>query len=98
MEKENSELKELINNTETNDDNKSVSKNIFSNILNQCILLAGSALLTILIDYLLPLLGYRLVNESGAAFLFTLCIYFVGNILLGVFLEKRKSKKTIEKK
>lgn len=113
MNKENSEIKELINSEETNTEatkaeNKKVKdtevkdnsglKRGVSNILDQSILLAASALLTILIDYILPLAGYRLVTESGAAFLFTLCIYFIGNCIYGIIVDKTKSKKTIAKK
>lgn len=95
----NVELSKLINDEDNNDDNKSSwAKVILSNILDQLLVLAGSAVLLLLCDLILRLFGYMFVKETGALVVAGGIIYFIINCIYAPVMEKSKLKNTIAKK
>ena len=92
----NNEVQELVNNEKVN--KTSSVKIIFANILDQLLVLAGSAVLLLLIDVILKSFGYMFVKESGAIVLAGAIVYFVINCIYTPIMETSKIKNTIGKK
>ena len=92
----NNEVQELVNNDKVN--KSSSVKNIFANILDQLLVLAGSAVLLLLIDVILKSFGYMFVKESGAIVFAGAIVYFVMNCIYTPVMETSKIKNTIGKK
>jgi len=92
----NNEVQELVNDEKMND--TSSVKVIFANILDQVLVLAGSAVLLLLIDVILKSFGYMFVKESGAIVLAGGIIYFIINCIYTPVMETSKIKNTIGKK
>ena len=89
---------EIAYSEEKNADENSFAKVILANILDQSLVLAGSAILLLLSDVILKLFGYMFVRETGAIVLAGGIIYFVLNCIYTPAMEKSKSKNTIGKK
>lgn len=93
----NTEIHNLVNeNTKKNE--KSCSKGILANIIDQALLIASSAVLVILCDQILKLFGYMFVKGTGAIILAAGIIYFILNCLYAPIMEKSKAKATIASK
>lgn len=89
---------EIVHSNEENTGENSFSKVILANILDQSLVLAGSAILLLLSDVVLRLFGYMFVRETGAIVLAGGIIYFVLNCIYTPVMEKSKAKNTIGKK
>ena len=94
---ENNETKDLIEENEEKTET-SFSKEIFANILDQLVILAGSSLILLIADLILGLFGYQFTRESGVLLGVILFIYFVINCLYTEIMEKTKLKNTIAKR
>lgn len=94
---ENNETKDLIEENEEKTET-SFSKEIFANILDQLVILAGSSLILLIADLILRIFGYQFVRESGVLVGVILFIYFVINCLYTEIMEKTKLKNTIAKR
>lgn len=93
----NTEIHNLVNeNTEKK--GKSCMKGILANILDQALLIASSAILVILCDQILKLIGYMFVQGTGAIILAAGIIYFILNCLYAPIMENSKAKATIANK
>ena len=97
MEHVNTEIHSLVNGEEEKKE-KSCGKGILANILDQSLLIASSAVLVILCDQILKLLGYRFVQGTGAIIFAAGIIYFILNCLYAPVMEKSKAKATIANK
>lgn len=76
-----------------------VSKLIAANVLDQLIMIAGSAVLLFLIDLIMrKAFGYMFVRENGALVLAGGIIYFIENCIYTPIMEKTKLENTIAKK
>ncbi|EKQ55131.1 MULTISPECIES: RDD family protein [unclassified Clostridium] len=80
------------------DDKESSGRIIFANILDQVLIVAGSALLLLICDLVLKLFGYMFVRDNGALILAGSIIYFIINCIYVPILEKSKLKGTIAKR
>lgn len=94
---ENNETKDLIEENEEKTET-SFSKEIFANILDQLVILAGSSLILLIADLILRIFGYQFARESGVLVGVILFIYFVINCLYTEIMEKTKLKNTIAKR
>ena len=100
---ENNETKYLIEENEEETilkekSHASFSKEIFANLLDQLVILAGSSLILLIADLILGLFGYQFTRESGVLLGVILFIYFVINCLYTEIMEKTKLKNTIAKR
>ena len=100
---ENNETKYLIEENEEETilkekSHASFSKEIFANLLDQLVILAGSSLILLIADLILGLFGYQFTRESGVLLVVILFIYFVINCLYTEIMEKTKLKNTIAKR
>lgn len=93
----NTELHNLVN-EETKKTEKSCIKGILTNVLDQTLLTATSAVLVILFEQILKLFGYRFVQGTGAIILAAGIIYFILNCIYAPIMEKSKIKRTIANK
>jgi hypothetical protein len=93
----NTEIHNLVNGEEEKKE-KSCSKGILANILDQTLLIASSAVLVILCDQILKLFGYRFVQGTGAIIFGAGIIYFILNCLYAPIMENSKAKATIANK
>lgn len=99
---ESGELHELINGKEKEEKKAKKKektstpffKNILANILDQAIVLAFSAVVMLLFDFIIRLIGYMVVMPVPVL----LTIYFIVNCIYGPIMEKTKLRKTIAKK
>lgn len=91
----NSEIQGLMNDENKNEN--SCTKVILANILDQVLLVAASAILVLLCDVVLGLLGYMFVKETGAIVIAAGIIYFILNCIYAPIIEKSKAKSTIGK-
>ena len=91
----NSEIQGLMNDENKNEN--SCTKVILANILDQALLVAASAILVLLCDVVLGLLGYMFVKETGAIVIAAGIIYFILNCIYAPIMEKSKAKNTIGK-
>ena len=94
---ENNETKDLIEENEEKTET-SFSKEIFANLLDQLVILAGSSLILLIADLILRIFGYQFARESGVLVGVILFIYFVINCLYTEIMEKTKLKNTIAKR
>lgn len=94
----NVELSKLINDDDSDVNESSCTKVILANILDQLLVLAGSAVLLLLCDLILRVFGYMFVKETGALVLAGGIIYFIINCIYAPVMEKSKLKNTIAKK
>lgn len=97
IENVNTEIHNLVNGEEEKKE-KSCSKGILANILDQTLLIASSAVLVILCDQILKLFGYMFVQGTGAIILAAGIIYFILNCLYAPIMENSKAKATIANK
>ncbi|CAI3237295.1 Conserved hypothetical protein [Clostridium neonatale] len=72
----------------------SLLKKIFSNVLDQSLMIALSSILLIIFDYLIKFAGYMVVMPLGVL----LIIYFIINSLYSPILKNSKFKKTLGEK
>jgi len=93
----NAEIHNLVN-EKTKKNEKSCSKGILANILDQALLIVSSAVLVMLCDQILKLFGYMFVQGTGAIILAAGIIYFILNCLYAPIMEKSKAKATIANK
>jgi len=96
----NLEIEGLINGENNDEDiNKNSSiKVILANVLDQVLIVASSAVLLLLCDFVLKLFGYMFTREAGALMLAGGIIYFILNCIYAPIMEKTKMKNTIAKK
>ena len=96
----NFEIEGLINGENNDDDinNKSSIKVILANVLDQVLIVASSAVLLLLCDFVLKLFGYMFIREAGALMLAVGIIYFILNCIYEPIMEKTKMKNTIAQK
>ncbi|ALB48128.1 MULTISPECIES: RDD family protein [Clostridium] len=93
----NKEVESLITSDEESD-KQSSSKIILANVLDQLLMIAGSALLVLLCDIILKLCGYMFVRDNGSIILAGGIIYFIINCIYGPIMEKSKLENTFGKK
>lgn len=93
----NVEIENLVSD-ENNNTKDSVSKVILSNILDQSLVIAGSAIVLLLSDLILHIFGYRFIRETGALVLAGGIIYFILNCIYAPMIENSKLKNTIGKR
>lgn len=92
----NIEIQKLI----SDEDNvkESFAKVILSNILDQSLVIAGSAIMLLLSDLVLRGFGYMFVRETGALVLAGGIIYFILNCIYAPIIENSKLKNTVGKR
>lgn len=100
IENTNVEIEGLINGDNNDEDiNKNSSiQVILANVLDQLLIVASSAVLLLLCDFILKLFGYMFVRETGALVIAGGIIYFILNCIYAPIIEKTKIKNTIAKK
>ncbi|WP_196051150.1 RDD family protein [Clostridium butyricum] len=98
----NNELQDLIEDHEevdSKENNKpSFGKEIFANLLDQFVILAGSAVILLIADVVMRMFGYQFVRETGILVAVVMCVYFVINCFYVQLMERTKLKNTIAKK
>lgn len=99
----NNELQDLIENHEEEVDSKennkpSFGKEIFANLLDQFVILAGSSVILLIADVVMRMFGYQFVRETGILVAVVMCVYFVINCFYVQLMERTKLKNTIAKK
>ena len=98
----NSELQDLIEGQEENsletDSKSSLAKGIFSNLLDQLIVLAGSSLILLITDLIMHAFGYQFIRETGVLVSAVMVVYFIINCLYTQLMERTKLKNTIAKR
>jgi lipopolysaccharide/colanic/teichoic acid biosynthesis glycosyltransferase len=72
----------------------SLLKKLFSNILDQSLIIALSSILLIIFDFLIKFVGYMVVMPLGVL----LIIYFIVNSLYSPILKNTRIKKTLGEK
>lgn len=82
----------VCDNTEVKE--TSLLKKIFSNVLDQSLIIALSSILLIIFDFLIKFIGYMVVMPLGVL----LIIYFIVNSLYSPILKNSKLKKTLGEK
>ena len=102
-EKTNNELQDLIEDHEEEVDSKennkpSFGKEIFANLLDQFVILAGSSVILLIADVVMRMFGYQFVRETGILVAVVMCVYFVINCFYVQLMERTKLKNTIAKK
>ncbi|AWK49920.1 RDD family protein [Clostridium beijerinckii] len=100
IENTNVEIEGLINGDNNDEDiNKNSSiQVILANVLDQLLIVASSAVLLLLCDFILKLFGYMFIRETGALVIAGGIIYFILNCIYAPIIEKTKIKNTIAKK
>ncbi|MGG7216285.1 RDD family protein [Clostridium butyricum] len=98
----NNELQDLIEDHEevdSKENNKpSFGKEIFANLLDQFVILAGSSVILLIADVVMRMFGYQFVRETGILVAVVMCVYFVINCFYVQLMERTKLKNTIAKK
>lgn len=98
----NNELQDLIEDHEevdSKENNKpSFGKEIFANLLDQFVILAGSSVILLIADVVMRMFGYQFVRETGILVAVIMCVYFVINCFYVQLMERTKLKNTIAKK
>ncbi|MDU4750097.1 MAG: RDD family protein [Clostridium butyricum] len=99
----NNELQDLIEDHEEAVDSKennkpSFGKEIFANLLDQFVILAGSSVILLIADVVMRMFGYQFVRETGILVAVVMCVYFVINCFYVQLMERTKLKNTIAKK
>lgn len=99
----NNELQDLIEDHEEEVDSKesnkpSFGKEIFANLLDQFVILAGSSVILLIADVVMRMFGYQFVRETGILVAVVMCVYFVINCFYEQLMERTKLKNTIAKK
>ncbi|MGG7147083.1 RDD family protein [Clostridium butyricum] len=99
----NNELQDLIEDHEEEVDSKesnkpSFGKEIFANLLDQFVILAGSSVILLIADVVMRMFGYQFVRETGILVAVVMCVYFVINCFYVQLMERTKLKNTIAKK
>jgi len=96
----NTEIEGLINGENNDEDIKKNSsiQVILANVLDQLLIVASSAVLLLLCDFVLKLFGYMFIREIGALVMAGGIIYFILNCIYAPIMEKTKMKNTIAKK
>ncbi|WP_428817589.1 RDD family protein [Clostridium butyricum] len=99
----NNELQDLIEDHEEEVDSKennkpSFGKEIFANLLDQFVILAGSSIILLIADVVMRMFGYQFVRETGILVAVVMCVYFVINCFYVQLMERTKLKNTIAKK
>lgn len=99
----NNELQDLIEDHEEEVDSKennkpSFGKEIFANLLDQFVILAGSSVILLIADVVMRMFGYQFVRETGILVAVVMCVYFVINCFYIQLMERTKLKNTIAKK
>ena len=96
----NTEIEGLINGENNDEDIKKNSsiQVILANVLDQLLIIASSAVLLLLCDFVLKLFGYMFIRETGALVIAGGIIYFILNCIYAPIMEKSKAKNTIAKK
>ena len=98
----NNELQDLIEDHEevdSKENNKpSFGKEIFANLLDQFVFLAGSSVILLIADVVMRMFGYQFVRETGILVAVVMCVYFVINCFYVQLMERTKLKNTIAKK
>ena len=98
----NNELQDLIEDHEevdSKENNKpSFGKEIFANLLDQFVILAGSSVILLIADVVMRMFGYQFVRETGILVAVVMCVYFVINCFYVQLIERTKLKNTIAKK
>lgn len=99
----NNELQDLIEDHEEAVDSKennkpSFGKEIFANLLDQFVILAGSSVILLIADVVMRMFGYQFVRETGILLAVVMCVYFVINCFYVQLMERTKLKNTIAKK
>jgi len=100
VENTNIEIEGLINGDNNDEDiNKNSSiQVILANVLDQLLIIASSAVLLLLCDFVLKLFGYMFIRETGALVIAGGIIYFILNCIYTPIMENTKMKNTIAKK
>ncbi|MDU7440127.1 MAG: RDD family protein, partial [Clostridium sp.] len=95
----NNELQDLIEDHEevdSKENNKpSFGKEIFANLLDQFVILAGSSVILLIADVVMRMFGYQFVRETGILVAVVMCVYFVINCFYVQLMERTKLKNTI---
>ena len=99
----NNELQDLIEDHEEEVDSKennkpSFGKEIFANLLDQFVILAGSSVILLIADVVMRMFGYQFVRETGILVAVVMFVYFVINCFYVQLMERTKLKNTIAKK
>jgi hypothetical protein len=96
----NIEIQGLVSDEENNENVKqnSFMKVILANILDQLLIVASSAVLLLLCDFVLKIFGYMFIRETGALVMAGGIIYFILNCIYEPIMKKTKIKNTIAKK
>ena len=99
----NNELQDLIEDHEEEVDSKesnkpSFGKEIFANLLDQFVIIAGSSVILLIADVVMRMFGYQFVRETGILVAVVMCVYFVINCFYVQLMERTKLKDTIAKK
>lgn len=99
----NNELQDLIEDHEEEVDSKesnkpSFGKEIFANLLDQFVIIAGSSVILLIADVVMRMFGYQFVRETGILVAVVMCVYFVINCFYVQLMERTKLKNTIAKK
>jgi len=100
VENTNIEIEGLINGDNNDEDiNKNSSiQVILANVLDQLLIIASSAVLLLLCDFVLKLFGYMFIRETGALVIAGGIIYFILNCIYTPIMENTKMRNTIAKK
>ena len=90
----NNELQDLIEDHEevdSKENNKpSFGKEIFANLLDQFVILAGSSVILLIADVVMRMFGYQFVRETGILVAVVMCVYFVINCFYVQLIERTK--------
>lgn len=98
----NNELQDLIEDHEevdSKENNKpSFGKEIFANLLDQFVILAGSSVILLIADVVMRMFGYQFVRETGILVAVVMCVYFVINCFYVQLMERTKLKILLQRR
>lgn len=99
----NNELQDLIEGHEEKIDSENMSRpsfgrEVFANLLDQLLILAGSSILLLIADLVMHMFGYQFIRETGVLVTVVMSVYFVINCFYTQLMERTKLKNTIAKR
>ena len=99
----NNELQDLIEGHEEKIDSENMSRpsfgrEVFANLLDQLLILAGSSIVLLIADLVMHMFGYQFIRETGVLVTVVMSVYFVINCFYTQLMERTKLKNTIAKR
>ncbi len=99
----NNELQDLIEGHEEKIDSENISRpsfgrEVFANLLDQLLILAGSSIVLLIADLVMHMFGYQFIRETGVLVTVVMSVYFVINCFYTQLMERTKLKNTIAKR